>query len=173
MEIKSTAAKIQANLQELFEAKITSGDTYIRFRLNQNFLALLSMEQVEESLLVEAERITPLPGMPGSTVGIMSSRDRVFCVFDLAQTMKLPSTISTPRQYQVIVVRTQSENTNFIGSAVDRFLGMNRLAQEQMTASTNAFPKQLSSFLTGATSEESPIPILNLPQIITAINTQN
>ncbi|MGF1541456.1 MAG: chemotaxis protein CheW, partial [Pleurocapsa sp.] len=91
MIISSAASRIQANLQELFQANLAPGDAYIRFQLTSDMTALISMEQVQESLVIEAEKITPLPCMPESIIGIMNSRDRVFCVFDLAQLLSLNS----------------------------------------------------------------------------------
>ncbi len=173
MEIKSTAAKIQDNLQELFKAQTIAGDNYIRFQLNQEITALFQMEQVEESLIVDAEQITPLPGMPSTTIGMMSTRDRVFCLFDLAQILKLPSTLVAPRQYQVIVVRLQAENSPYIGLAVNRLLGMNRLTQEDISSSVDRFSSDLHDFLVGTTQGGEAIPILNLPHVIDSLKNQN
>ena len=78
MSTSSPASRIQAKLQELFEGKITSGDAYIKFKLTSEITALLSMNQVQESLIVEAAKITPLPSMPKYTIGMINSRDRVF-----------------------------------------------------------------------------------------------
>lgn len=170
MENKSTAAKIQENLQELFEAQTVAGENYIRFQLNQEVSALLQMERVEESLIVDAEQVTPLPGMPSTAIGMMSTRDRVFCLFDLAQILELPSALMAPRQYQVIVVRLQAENSPYVGLAVNRLLGMNRLTQEQISSSTDAISPNLEDFLAGTTQGEDSTPILDLSQIINAIN---
>ena len=128
------------------------------------------MERVEESLIVDAEQVTPLPGMPSTAIGMMSTRDRVFCLFDLAQILELPSALMAPRQYQVIVVRLQAENSPYVGLAVNRLLGMNRLTQEQISSSTDAISPNLEDFLAGTTQGEDSTPILDLSQIINAIN---
>ena len=114
----SPASRIQANLQQLFKAKLAPGDAYIRFQLTSETTALWSMEQVQESLIVEANRITSLPNMPESVIGIMSSRNRVFSVFDLAQLLTLPSRLIAPRQYQIIVLQTTCKQPIYIGLAV-------------------------------------------------------
>lgn len=165
MEAQSTAAKIQSNLQELFKAKSTPGNSYIRFQLDREFSALLSMARVQESLLIDARQIAPLPGMPPSTIGITSRRDRVFCVFDLAQVLGITSTLAAPRQYQVIVLQASEEDSGYIGLAVHRFLGMARLTTKQIASSVDV---SFAPFVSGATQEE-PVPILDLNLIIEAI----
>ncbi len=174
MKISSPASRIQANLQELFKAKLAPGDAYIRFQLTSDMTALLSMEQVQESLVVEAEKITPLPGMPESVIGIMNSRDRVFCVFDLAQLLTLPSPFIAPRQYQIIVLQTNSEQPIYIGLAVTLLKGIVRLPTEKIKSSLDAFADRIAPYLCGAVQEEETInPILDFNSISEALTQAN
>jgi positive phototaxis protein PixI len=172
MKISSAAARIQANLQELFEAKLAPGDAYIRFQLTSDITALLSMEQVQESLIVEAEKITPLPNMPESVLGIMSSRNRVFCVFNLARLLNLPTPIISPRQYQVIVLQTTTEQPIYIGLAVNRLQGMMRLATEKIQSSVDGVFSDIASYFDGVIREkEIIIPVVNFDRILEALST--
>lgn len=174
MKTSNAVSRIQDNLQELFEAKLTSGDAYIRIQLTSDMTALLSMEQVQESLLINTEKITSLPSMPESAIGIMSSRNRVFCVFDLAQLLALPSPLGSPRQYQVMVLQTIEEQPIYIGLAVTRLQGMVRLPVEKIQSSLDAFPSELASYLSGAViEEETVIPILEFNSIFKALAQAN
>ncbi|NJL53461.1 MAG: chemotaxis protein CheW, partial [Hydrococcus sp. SU_1_0] len=143
-----------------------SGDAYIKFQLTPEISALLSMAQVQESLIVEAEQITSLPNMPNSFVGMMNSRDRVFCVFDLAQLLALPSELINSRQYQVIVLQIQtkpSEPLILIGLAVSQLQGIVRLPIEQIQSSLDDAPANLAAFMAGMALEKgNQIPILEL-----------
>ena len=170
MVTSSAASRIQANLQELFKANLAPGDAYIRFQLTSDMTALLSMEQVQESLLVEAEKITPLSDMPESVIGIMNSRDRVFCVFDLAQLLALPSRLISLRQYQIIVLQTISKQPIYMGLAVTSIQGIVRLPIEQIQSSLDAFPSNIAPYLWGAVNEEETmIPILEFNLISKAL----
>lgn len=176
MKTRSTASKIQANFQELFETNSASGDVYIRFQLTSNITALLSMMQVQESLVVEAEKITPMPSMPESVIGIMSSRSRVFCVFDLPQLLKLSSQLIAPQQYQIIVLQTTGEKPIYVGFAVNRLQGIMRLTSEQIMpflADFSAdFSLDIAPYVCGAVSEnENIIPILEFNSISQALTT--
>lgn len=156
MNISSSASRIQANLQELFQAKLAPGDAYIRFQLTSDITALLSMEQVQESLVVEAEKITPLPSMPESVMGIMSSRDRVFCVFDLGQLLGLPSSLIAPQQYQIIVLEVSeilsSEQSLHLGLAVERLQNITRITSDKFQLPQD-LPASLTPYVCGCTWE--------------------
>ncbi|MDJ0649689.1 MAG: chemotaxis protein CheW [Xenococcaceae cyanobacterium MO_188.B19] len=176
MTTSSAASRIQADLQELFKADLAPGDAYIRFQLTSDMTALLSMKQVQESLIVETEKITTLPSMPESVIGIMSSRDRVFCVFDLAQFLALPSRLIAPRQYQIIVLQTTSKQPIYMGLAVYRLQGILRLPTAQILRSLESFPSNIAPYLEGVVQEEETmIPILEFNRIsetLTKINNQ-
>jgi positive phototaxis protein PixI len=174
MATSSPASRIQANLKELFKANLAPGDAYIRFQLTSDMTALLSMEQVQESLIVEAEKITPLFSMPESVIGIMSSRNRVFCVFDLAQLLNLPPQLIAPQEYQIIVLQTTSEQPIYIGLAVTRLQGIVRLPREQIQLCLDAFPSNIAPCLCGAVQEqETMIPVLEFNSISEALTTIN
>lgn len=170
----SAASRVQANVQDLFKGRLAPGHAYIKLQLTSEITALLSMEQVQGSLIVEAEQITPLPMMPKSVIGIMGSRDRVFCVFDLAQLLTLSSEIIAPRQYQIIVLQTTSEDPIYMGFAVTQLQGIVRLTAEQIQSSLNAFPSQIAPYLSGGIKEEeNMIPVLEFNRILQALNTLN
>lgn len=173
MSTSSAASRIQANLQELFEGKLASGDAYIKFQLTPEVTALLSMTQVQESLIVEAAKITSLPSMPKSTIGMMNSRDRVFCIFDLAQLLTLSAELIGSRQYQIIVLKTINEPAIFVGFAVSQIQGIVRLSAEKIKSSWDDAPANLVSLVNGFVQEgESMMPIIELNNILKTLTTQ-
>ncbi|MEO0013779.1 MAG: hypothetical protein RLZZ535_2168 [Cyanobacteriota bacterium] len=170
MSTSSPASRIQANLQELFEGKITSGDAYIKFKLTSEITALLSMNQVKESLIVEAAKITPLPSMPKHTIGMINSRDRVFCIFDLAQLLNLPTVLITPSQYQIIVLQTTGESSIPVGFAVMGLQGIIRLTSQQiLSANSDVVNSSLASFVSGVVQQETTMMVLELANILQAL----
>ena len=157
MSASGSASRIQTHLQELFQKNSVSGNPYIKFQLTPEITALLSMERVQETLIIEAGQITPLPSMPESVIGIMNSRDRVFCVFDLPQLLTLPSRSFTPRQYQIIVLQTNSETPIYLGLAVNNIQGIMRLTSEQISSSSNAISPKLVSYVSSAVDSDTPV----------------
>ena len=192
MTPSSLTATIQDNLKELFQGNLAPGNAYIRFQITtavkypqinsvpdwekarSNITLLLSMEQVQESLLVGAEKITPLPNMPQSLIGIMNSNNRVFCVFDLARLLQLHSRSILPRQYQIIVLETTSEIPIYIGLAVTHLQGIVRLLPEAIHSSLEGLPSNIIPYLSGAVElEEKIIPILDFHYISETLTKLN
>lgn len=172
MQNKSAAAKVQANLKELFKGKLAPGDAYVKFQLTSDITALLSMKQVQESLIVKPGQVTPLPYMPESVIGITSSRDRVFCIFDLAQLLTLSSSIINPRQYNIIVLQTTDENPIYLGLAVANLQGIIRFPVENIQSSVESFSAEITPFVSGVVHQvENILPILELENILQFIKT--
>ncbi len=173
METFSAAAKVQANLKELFQSKLAPGDAYVKFQLSSGITALLSMRQVKESLIVEASQITPLPNMPEFTIGIINSRDRVFCIFDLALLLKLSSELIAPRQHQIIVFQTVAEPKIYVGLTVTQLQGIIRISKEQIQLPNNSIDEELMPYISGVIKQqETTVPILNFENILQALISQ-
>lgn len=171
MSSSSPAARIQANLQELFRGNSLSGNPYIKFQLTSEITALLSMEQVQETSIVESSLVTPLPGMPPSVIGIMNSRDRVFCVFDLARLLSLPRPLAAPRQYQIIVLQTTDPTPIQLALAVNTVQGIMRLAPEQIQSSIDDVPAKIAPYISGVVTAENIVtPVLEFERILAIIN---
>ena len=160
MGVSSPASKLHANVQDFFEVDLAPGDAYLRFKLTSDLTALLSMAQVEESLVVEAERITPVPNMPKAIIGMVSSRDQVFCVFDLAQALGLSSEGIAPQQYQIIVVQTNDEQPFHIGLAINRLYGVVRFTKENIQSSLQGVPPQIAPYLCGSVHQNKVLSLV-------------
>lgn len=172
MSTSTSLARLQQLLPQLFQGNSPEGKAYLRFQLTTEIAAAISMEQVQESLLVGSEKISPLPNLPEAVIGIMSARNRIFCVFDLAQLLMLPSTLISAREYHTIVVRVnadnlpadsfQSDNNSallderelFLGIAVDRIQGIVRFTADKLQSPELDFPAHLAPYLCGAVIED-------------------
>jgi positive phototaxis protein PixI len=174
MSISTSLSRLEQILPQLFESSLPEGDAYLRFQLTADLTVSISMAQVQESLLVEVGNITPLPNMSESVIGIMSSRDRVFCVVDLAQLLLLPSTLASARKYHIIVIKvvdnslvdTEIERESYLGFAVNYIQGITRIIPKKIQPSRNTFPVCLIDYIHGAVIEsEQQLLILNIEAI--------
>lgn len=140
MPVTSSLSKLQELLPQLFTSAEVVGQRYLRFQLKSNISALLSMEQVQESLVISSQQITPLPKMHPSVMGLTHSRDSVFCLVDLLQLMGVSSLSVYSRNYHVIVLKVSQwfEETNysdkelFLGIAVSEIQGITRVLPENV-----------------------------------------
>ena len=174
MSQESAASRIQSNIQELFKGKLAPGEAYIKFQLTAKITALLSMEQVQESLIVQAKQITALPNMSESIIGIMNSRDRVFCVYDLPHLLNLPSTLMNSQQYQVVVLEISKllarDEKIKVGFAVEQIGGITRLAASNFQPAQNV-PDCLIPYVLGSTEDAEQHFVLDVTAIIKTIST--
>jgi positive phototaxis protein PixI len=161
MTTNTTLARLQQLLPELFQPVQVIGDPYLRFQLTPEIPVLLSMERVQEALVVPANSISPLPNLPAFSIGLMNARDRVFLVVDLAQILGLPPLPINPRNYQVIVIQSSemgtdsSESRKYIGLAVQRVRGVARFETGQLQSLTHGFPSCLAPYLLGSFGPET------------------
>ncbi|MGK7898081.1 MAG: chemotaxis protein CheW [Xenococcus sp. (in: cyanobacteria)] len=175
MSTSTPASKVQEILPQLFKASLTPGKPYIQFQLTEQIKALIPLEQVHESIIVEASKISLLPSMHESVIGIMSSRNHIFCVIDLAQLLLLDSNLTSSRQYQIIVIRVSPNKTlpetsvkrdSLLGIAVSDLQGITRLTEEEFDLSKGNFPSSLAPYLQGAVVVESQQMLVFNPQAI-------
>jgi positive phototaxis protein PixI len=161
MTTNTTLARLQQLLPELFHPVQVIGDPYLRFQLTPEIPVLLSMERVQEALVVPANSISPLPNLPTFSIGLMNARDRVFLVIDLAQILGLPPLPINPRNYQVIVIQSSemgtdsSEARKYIGLAVQRVRGVARFETGQLQSLTHGFPSSLAPYSLGSFATEA------------------
>ncbi len=80
-------------------------DIYVRFQINLHTYAVLSMEYVQEVIIVPVRRITPMPNMPECVMGLLNRRNRVLWVIDLAQLLNLQPVDTNVQQYHMVVIR--------------------------------------------------------------------
>ena len=177
MSTPTPRSRLQELLPQMFHATQLPGEPYLRFQLTAEMKALLSMEHVQESLLVPAGQITRLPNMPDHVMGLMSSRERVFCTLDLDRLLGLRSSSVYSRQYHVVVVRVpqcdsqqfSSEQELLLGIAVSRILGITRLISENLQLPIGDFSSNLKPYLRGYVVEkEERLVVLDTQAITTA-----
>lgn len=191
MSTSTSLARLQQLLPQLFQADLPEGKAYLRFQLTADIAAAISMERVQASLLIPGDRVTPLPNLPEAVIGIINTRDRFFCVFDLAQLLMLPSALISAREYHTIVLRVNVDNLPasfgsgnnstlseagdlFMGIAVDRIQGIVRLNADKLRSPELDFPDRLSPYISGVTIEDGKqILVLNIESISNAIHKLN
>lgn len=165
MTANTTLARLQQLLPQLFQPVEVSGDLYLRFQLTPEIPALLSMERVQEALLVPTSAISALPNMPDFTIGIMNARDRIFCVVDLGQLLGLPSLPTNIQDYQVVVINLLAPGTEtsattgmsegkYLGLAVRRVRGVARFESGTLQPPADKeFPECLTPYQMGCLIE--------------------
>lgn len=187
MSTSSSFSRLKELLPELFKPSQIPGDRYLRFQLTPKRSALISMTDVQESLLVSGSNITCIPNMSISVMGLMSSRDHVFCVIDLAHLIGIDSLSSYLQEYHVIVLNiskfvVKSESSSkelLLGIAVNQVEGITRVISEKIQypdaflfGESEDFLSRLNPYLKGCIlAQEEPLLVFNTQAIVN--QTQN
>ncbi|MGD1917932.1 MAG: chemotaxis protein CheW [Pleurocapsa sp.] len=162
MSSLTTTDRLQELLPQLFNSQTLEGDYYLRFQLTDEISGLINLKYVQESLTIKGDRITAVPNLPEYVVGLMSSRNQVFLAIDLAHLAGLsPETVNL-RQYQTIVVQTNSaeedsqsnesktDGINLFGLTVKKIEGITRMLSNRFIPVTENIPESLRPFITSA-----------------------
>ncbi|MGB3671409.1 MAG: chemotaxis protein CheW, partial [Phormidesmis sp.] len=128
------------------------------------------LEWVEESLQIDTQLVTPMPNMPPSVLGLMSSKGHVFWAVNLVELLELPRALPSTQYYEVVVIRAvpagahqpidhqpvdqgwgapKTENELFLGLVVPKIKGTIRLSPEDITSPSAAVTTSLVPYLRG------------------------
>jgi len=130
------------------------GDGYLKFFVNPQTPAILSMNQTQEAMVVSVESVTSMPNMPFGILGLMNWRSRILWVVDLPKLLNLQSPQNRPRQYSVIIVRTESM---ILGLVVHEIIGTLRFSSDEIRSPIGQVASSLVPYLRGCIVQQKEI----------------
>lgn len=132
----------------------TLGDTYLKFQLEQQTPAILSMEHAQEVLIVPAGRITPMPNMPECVLGLLNRRNRVLWVIDLAQMLQLQPLDTNVQQYHIVIIRVGQVP---LGLVVQEVKGVTRFTLDCIQSPMGLVTSGLTPYVHGCILQQKEI----------------
>ncbi|MBL1209619.1 chemotaxis protein CheW [Geminocystis sp. GBBB08] len=178
--ISFSLSNLEELLPQLFQSDDLPGSLYLRCQLANRVTTLFSLEYVRESLVVEAEQITAIPQMSPFVLGLMSSRDQVFCLIDLPQLLGFSALPLQTQRYYIVIISvsssipelSDSQPEILLGLAVNEIIGVTRVLEEELKSPLEYLPKEqffsiLTPYLQGwFITEQESLPILDIATII-------
>ena len=141
---------------------------FLRFNLDESQLGLIPIEAVKETLLIETEKITPIPNMPLACLGLMNARDEVFPVIDLSIALGIEQNPKSTRKYQVIVIDIQPHlpDTQLLGLIVPQIQGFSKFQTVEISELSSASNSNLDTAVQGVlTLDNEDYWILDVSQL--------
>ncbi|MDZ8109872.1 MAG: chemotaxis protein CheW [Nostoc sp. DedQUE12a] len=129
-------------------------DGYLKFQLNQQTAAVLSMKHTQEAILVPVDSVTSMPNMPTCILGLMNWRSRIIWVVDLPRMLNLESLDYRVRQYSAIVIRVESL---LLGLVVQEIKGTIRFVADEIHSPIGQVASSLVPYLCGCVVQEKEI----------------
>ncbi|HEY9696041.1 MAG TPA: chemotaxis protein CheW [Trichocoleus sp.] len=95
------------------------GDAYLKFQLSPHLSAVMSMQHIQEVLLLSTQRVTPMPSMPACVLGLTHRRSRVLWIVDLAQLLGVAHRQTYVQQNSLIIVQIGTVLLGFVVHQVE------------------------------------------------------
>ncbi|BAZ28807.1 putative CheW protein [Cylindrospermum sp. NIES-4074] len=130
------------------------GDGYLKFYLNHQTAAVLSIKHSQEAIIVPVESVTSMPNMPACILGLMNWRSRIIWVIDLPRMLNLESLDNRLRQYNVIVIRVESQ---VLGLVVQDIKGTTKFMADDVCSPIGQVTSSLVPYLRGCVVQKQEI----------------
>lgn len=146
------------------------GDIYVKIQLDKYTSAILSMDYVQEVLIVPISRISPMPNMPHCILGLLNRRNRVLWVIDLAQVLNL-SLDTNAQQYHIVIILV---NQVSLALVVQEVKGVIRLTPDCIQSSIEQACSDITDYIYGwVVQAQETLMVLNAEAIAHSPNLHN
>lgn len=129
-------------------------DGYLKFQLNRQASAVLSMSHTQEAIVVPVESITSMPNMPACILGLMNWRSRILWAIDLPRMLNLEYLDNKPRQYNMIIIRVESV---LLGLVVQEIQGTTKFMSDDIRSPVGQVASSIVPYLRGCVVQEKGV----------------
>lgn len=129
-------------------------DGYLRFQLNKQAPAVLSMRYTQEAIVVPVESVTSMPNMPVCILGLMNWRSHIVWVIDLPRMLNLESLDNRFRQFSIIIIRVESV---LLGLVVQEIKGTTKFMPDEIRSPVGQVASSLVPYLRGCVVQQKEI----------------
>jgi positive phototaxis protein PixI len=146
------------NNSQIFMAQSPNSDnvdnSYLKFYLNSQTPAIISMHHSEEAVMLPVESVTAMPNMPPCVLGLMNWRSRIIWVIDLPRMLNLESEEGRLKQYHIIVVQVESL---LLGLVVYDIKGISKFMSDDIQSPVGQVASSLVPYLSGCVMQSEEI----------------
>ncbi|TVP65476.1 MAG: purine-binding chemotaxis protein CheW [Nodularia sp. (in: Bacteria)] len=126
-------------------------NSYLKFKLNQQTTANISMNHTQEAVILPVESITPMPNMLPCILGLMNWRSHIIWAIDLPRMLNLEFLDSRLRQYNIIVIQVESL---LLGLVVHEIKGITKFMSDDIQSPVGQVASSLVPYLRGCVVQE-------------------
>jgi positive phototaxis protein PixI len=157
-------------IQQGVEEQKKLGTAYLRLQIAPEATAAVAMQAARAALVVNVDRLTPLPNMPSYVIGLLAHRSRVLWALDLAKILGFPPVDLRRSKVNVVLLEIDRQTVAF---AVPEISGVLRLMPEEIISPLANFSAELVPYLQGWLAyEEETLLILSARALVTTLPTR-
>ncbi|MFN6531355.1 chemotaxis protein CheW [Nostoc sp. ChiSLP03a] len=139
-------------------------DSYLKFQLNQQTTAVLSMKHAQEAVVLPIEAVTSMPNMPACILGLMNWRSRIIWAVDLPRMLNLEALDHKLWQYNAIVIKVESL---ILGLVVQEIKGTTKFMPDDIRSPIGQVTSSLVPYLRGCVvQQEETLLVLDAQAIV-------
>jgi twitching motility protein PilI len=127
---------------------------YIKFQLNQQTGAVLSIAHTQEVIVVPVTSVTAIPNMPACILGLMNWRSHIIWVVDLPKMFNLECLDHRLYQYNIIVIQIESM---ILGLVVQEIKGTTKFIVDDVRSPIGQVASSLVPYLCGCVVQQEEI----------------
>jgi twitching motility protein PilI len=143
--------QIDLNHQTMYNSR---EDGYLKFQLNQQTGAVLSIAHTQEAIVVPVTSVTAIPNMPACILGLMNWRSHIIWVVDLPKMFNLECLDNRLRQYNIIVIQIESM---ILGLVVQEIKGTTKFIADDLRSPVGQVASSLVPYLCGCVVQQEEI----------------
>jgi twitching motility protein PilI len=129
-------------------------DSYLKFELNQQTGAVLSISHTQEAIVIPVTSVTAIPNMPPCILGLMNWRSHIIWVVDLPKMFNLESLDYRLRQYNIIIIQIKSM---IVGVVVQEIQGTTKFTVDDIRSPVGQVASSLVPYLCGCIVQQEEI----------------
>lgn len=127
---------------------------YIKFQLNQQTGAVLSIAHTQEVIVVPVTSVTAIPNMPACILGLMNWRSHIIWVVDLPKMFNLECLDHRLYQCNIIVIQIESM---ILGLVVQEIKGTTKFIVDDVRSPIGQVASSLVPYLCGCVVQQEQI----------------
>jgi positive phototaxis protein PixI len=141
----------------------TSGDMFLRLKLDEQTYAVVPMLQTQEAIVLPAGRVSVIPNLPSPVMGLFNRRSSLLWLVDLPQILGLEPIDRHAHSYDIALLKVGQVP---LAVAVRSIQGVIRFDREQIESPIGSFNPAFTPYLRGWILQEKELILVLEPEAI-------
>jgi positive phototaxis protein PixI len=143
-----------------------TGEMFLQLQLDQQTIAVVPMLQTQEAMVLPVSRVSVLPNLPSSVMGLFNRRSSLLWLVDLPEIMGLEPLDRNVQSYDLALLKVDGTS---LAVAVRSILGVTRFEPAEISTALDSLNPTLVPYLSGwIAREQESILVLDPTAIINA-----
>ncbi len=148
-------------------ARDTAGEMFLSFKLDNQTTAVVPMHQTQEALILPSDRVSVIPNLPSTVLGLFNRRSSLLWLVDLPELLGLEPLDRHCQSYDLVLLKVGQIP---LAVAVKAIQGVVRFAIDEIKSPIGSFNPAFTPYLRGWILKEQELVLILDPEAI--INTR-